>query len=131
MKRQVEINDTLQERVDSATDELQDLLLDYLQDNPDTDELPDLGNDLDYDGRFHEIVDSSVPIYTGEIEDTWYLYSNQLEEAYEDAGVGDNTRENNGMAAIYFYIFAECCEWYGNNAQDIFDEWEENKSEDK
>ena len=127
MKRTVEIEDTLQENVDGAIEETKNLLLEYLGENPDTDETPCLHNDLDYDGRFHEIVDSSVPIYTSEIEDTWYLHANKLEEAYENGGFGENPRDNNGMVAIYCYIEQTVAEWYHNNAEDIFDEWKETK----
>jgi len=127
MKRTVEIDDTLQERVDGATGEVADYLREWLDENPGTDELPCLHNDLDYGGAIHEIVDGSVPIYTQEIEDTWYLHAVELEDAYENAGVGDNPRENNGMAAIYFYIEQEISEWWEANAQDIFDEWYEVK----
>lgn len=124
MKRTIEIEDSLQDRVDSAIEDVKQELLSYLSENK-PDSLPCLNNDLDYSGAIHEIVDGSVPIYTKEIEDTWYLYSSELEEAYENAGVGDNPRENNGMAAIYFYIQEKVGEWYSDNAQDIFDEWQE------
>lgn len=127
MKRTVEIEDGLQERVDSAIEDVKAALLSYLEDNSDTDETPCLNNDLDYNGSIHEIVDGSVPIYTKEIEDTWYLYASELEEAYENAGVGDNPRENNGMAAIYYYISDKVNEWYHNNADDIFEEWKEKR----
>jgi hypothetical protein len=88
-----------------------------------------LNNDLDYSGAIHEIVDGSVPIYTSEIESTWYLYGSELERAYDNAGCGDNPRENDGMSAIYFYIMEQVQEWYNNNAEDIFDEWKEKKEE--
>jgi hypothetical protein len=127
-KRTVEIEDSLQERVDSATDDVKAELLSYLEQNPDTDETPDLGNDLDYSGAIHEIIDGSVPIYTKEIEDTWYLYASELEEAYENAGVGDNPRENNGMAAIYYYIDAKVRDWYSDNADEVFEEWKEKRT---
>jgi len=123
MKRKVEIEDTLDERAQGAIDEVKDLLTQYLDENPETEECPNMGNDLDYSGSVHEIIDGSVPIYTSEIEDTWYLYANELEEAYTNAGFGSNPRENNGMAAIYCYIEEKVNEWYYNNAQDIFDEW--------
>jgi hypothetical protein len=123
MKRQIEIDDTLDERVDSAIDEVKKELMSYLDLNK-PDELPCLNNDLDYGGAIHEIIDSSVPIYTKEIEDTWYLYSNELEEAYDNAGCGDNPRENDGMSAIYFYIAEKVNEWYQDEAQDIFEEWQ-------
>ena len=129
MKRTVEIEDSLQERVEGACEEVKDLLIEYLDENKDdfTDEgtePPCLHNDLDYDGRVHEIVDGSVPIYTSEIKDTWYMHASELEEAYENAGVGDNPRENNGMAAIYFYISECVCEWYRDNAESILEEWQ-------
>lgn len=123
-KRTIEIEDTLQERVDSAIEDVKNELLRYCEDN-EPDKLPDLGNDLDYSGAIHEIVDGSVPIYTKEINDTWYLHGNELEEAYENAGVGDNPKENNGLAAIYFYIHEQVNEWYSDHAEDIFEEWQE------
>jgi hypothetical protein len=30
--------------------------------------------------------------------------------------------ENNGLSAIYFYLNQEVNNWYGDNAQDYFDE---------
>jgi len=122
-KRQVEIEDTLEERTQDARDYTHNLLVEYLDENPDFDSVPCLHNDLDYDGRVHEIVDGRVPIYTSEIEDTWYLYSSELEEAYESAGFGSNPRENNGMTAIYCYIHSAVCEWYDGNAEEIFQDW--------
>ena len=128
MKKQVEIEDTLDERVEDAISEVEDLLMEFLKENPDTEEVPDLWNDLDYSGSIHEIIDGSVPIYTSEIEDTWYLYSSELEKAYEYAGFGENPRENYGMTAIYCYISDKVVEWYSNDAEDIFDKWLENRN---
>ena len=127
MKRNIEIDDTLQENVDNAISEVREELERYLEENK-PDSLPDLG-DLDYSGAIHEIVDGCVPIYTKEIEDTWYLYANELEKAYEDAGVGENPRENNGMAAIYYYIEQQVYLWYASEAEDIFEAWKERPEE--
>ena len=127
MKRNIEIDDTLQERVDSAIEDVKAELLNYLDQNPDTDEVPCISNDLDYSGAIHEIVDGSVPIYTSEIEGLWFLYGSEFEEAYEDAGCGENPRENNGMAAIYYYIDQKVREWYDGNAEDVFEEWKEKR----
>ena len=88
MKRTIGVDDTLQERVDSAIKELKDLFLDHLNENPETDTCPDV-QDLDDDGRIHEIADSSVPVYNYEIEATWFLHKSELEEAYENHGLGD------------------------------------------
>jgi len=123
MKKTIEINDTLSERVDNAIDLVRDQLENYLKENK-PDECPDLSNDLDYSGAIHEIVDGCVPIYTAEIKDTWYLHENELIGAYESAGVGDNPHENDGMSAIYFYIHQEVCDWYYKNAEEIFNKWE-------
>jgi len=90
MKRTIEIEDTLDNRVECAIDEVKSELENYLKENPDTDSLPCLINDLDYSGAIHSIVDSSVPIYTHEIRSTWYLRGSELEDAYDNAGVGDN-----------------------------------------
>lgn len=122
MKRTIEIDDTLNDRAETAIEEVKAELLSYLNENK-PDSLPCLNNDLDYSGTIHEIVDSSVPIYTKEIEDTWYLHGSTLEEAYENAGVGDDPRENNGMAAIYFYLMEQVQEWYSENAEEVFEEW--------
>lgn len=123
MKRTIEINDTLEENVETACEEVKTELENYLDENKPS-SCPDL-NDLDYSGAIHEIVDSSVPIYTKEIEDTWYLYSNELERAYNDAGIGNNPRENDGMSAIYFYIQQEVNNWFHDNAESIYDEFVE------
>ena len=49
--------------------------------------------------------------------------SNELESAYDDAGVGENPRENDGMAAIYYYIDQEVRSHYEDNKDDWYDEW--------
>ena len=129
MQRQLVIEDTLQERVHDAIEEIKSYLHEYLtehlsdysEEDNDLVELPDFYNDLDYEGRIHEIIDSSVPIYTKEIEDTWYLHKAKLETAYDDAGLGSNPLENDGMVAIYCYIEQECFEWYQNNKQKELD----------
>lgn len=123
MKRTIEIDDTLAERTKDAIEELKNLFNEYCDDNT-PDESPCISNDLDYSGRVHEIVDDSVPIYTKEIDDTWYLHSSELEEAYEDSGIGENPRENNGMTAIYCLIDREVRSHYEDNKEDWFEEWQ-------
>lgn len=131
MKRTVEIDDTLGEIVESAIDDVKTELLNYLEQNPDTDETPDIGNDLDYSGAIHEIVDGAVPIYTGEINDLFYLYGNDFEEAFDNAGIGEKDDKGWPMgwkaAAIYCYIEQEVADWYRNNAEDIFEGWKEKR----
>lgn len=117
-KRIIEIDDVLPGCVESAIEEVEKLLREYIADN-ECDEAPDLGNDLDCDGRVHEIVDGAVPVYTREIEAAWFLHGRELEQAYENAGVGSNPRENDGMAAIYFYISEAVAAWYSRSAEKI------------
>lgn len=121
-KRTVEIDDVLPDCVAEAIEEVERELREYLAENPDCDEAPCLSNDLDYNGAIHEIVDSAVPVYTKYIEAAWFLHGRELEQAYEYAGVGDNPRENNGMAAIYYYIYEKVAGWYHHNAEEIFEQ---------
>jgi hypothetical protein len=129
VKRTIEIEYTLSEIEESLQSDLRDIVIEYLNDNPDLDESPDLYNDIDYNGSFHELVDSSVPIYTGEINDLFYLYGNDFEEAFDNAGIGEKDDEHWPMgwkaAAIYCYLEQEVSEWYENNKEDIYDEWKE------
>ena len=120
MKRTIEIEDTLQDRVDNAIDEVSQELVKYFEDN-DPDRLPDL-SDLDFHDAIHEIVDGCVPIYTSEIKDTWYLHKNELIESYENSGIGRDSLENDGMTAIYCYIMDKVNEWYHDKASILFNE---------
>lgn len=128
MKRQIEIEDTLDEIIDSATHDVRAELENYLKDN-EPDKCPDLWNDLDYSGSIHEIVDSSVPIYTKEINDLFYLYGWEFEEAFDAEGMG--SKDDSGFpqgwrpAAIYCYIRQKVSEWFDDHAEDIFEEWQE------
>lgn len=117
----IEIEDSLQDRVDAAIEEVKALLASYVR-REKPDELPCLNNDLDYSGDVHTIVDSAVPIYTHEIDATWYLHGRDLEEAYETCGIGQNPRENDGKAAIYCYIEQKVAEWYYEKAEQVFEE---------
>lgn len=127
MKRTIDINDTLDERVESLQSEIKDLLIEYLDAN-NPDDSPDLYNDLDYDGRVFELVDSSVPIYTAEIDGLYYLYGNDLDQAYEEAGLGDGREDNYKQVAIYCYLERQVAEWYFENADDVFYEWQDAKA---
>ena len=121
MKRTVEIEDVLDSCVEKAIDKVKDLLEEYIKEN-DSDSLPCLNNDLNYSGSVHQIIDGCVPVYYKFINDTWYLYKDDLIEAYENTGIGSNPMENDGMSAIYCYIEQKVGEWYRKEAQDIFDE---------
>jgi hypothetical protein len=131
MKRTIEIDDTLQDCIDEVIEGAEEILRQYLAENPDTDETPDLGNDLDYSGAVHELVDGAVPIYTAEIDGLFYLHGSKLEDAFDDAGIGG--KEDGGFpcgwkaAAIFCYLEQQVQEWYQDNAENIFNEWMEAK----
>jgi hypothetical protein len=121
-KRNVEIDDDLDEIIEGAIDEVKNELENFLEANPETLTLPDLSNDLDYGGVISEIIDGSVPVYTKELNDLWYLYSSEFEQAYENAGIGENPREKDGAVAIYCYIQEKVYDWYHDEAEDYFQE---------
>jgi hypothetical protein len=122
-KRMVEIEDNLDQIVEDVQSELKDLVVNWIKEN---NTKPDLSNDIDYDGSFHEIVDTAVPIYTGEINDLFYLYGDEFEEAFDNAGCGDKEDKcwPSGWkpAAIYFYIEQKCWDWFNENIDQIFEE---------
>jgi hypothetical protein len=135
MKRTIEIEDCLQDCVDRAIEMVDGELHSHLDQNPDTDKTPDIGNDLDSSGAIHEIIDGSVPIHTAEIDAAFYLYGWEIEKAFEDAGIG--SKEDKGWpcgwkaAAIYCYINDKVAEWYGTHADEIFEEWQANQPQEE
>lgn len=126
-KRTVEIEDTLQDRVDGAIEAIKAEFLSYLDQNPDTEKAPDW-SDLDYSGTLHQIIDGSVPIYTSEIADIMYLHGDDVEQAFDDAGIGEK-KDGAGWptgwkaAAIYCYIDQQAAQWFHDNASELFEEW--------
>lgn len=133
MKRTIEIDDTLQDRVAFAIADVRELLITYLANNPDVTETPCLHNDLDYDGSVHEIVDLSVPVYHHEIDTMFFLHGNRIENAFENAGFGSKDDEQwpNGWkaAAVYSFIMEEVCEWYSDHADDIVAQYRADQKE--
>jgi len=134
----VEIDDDLEDIVESVIEDVKTELENWLKENPDSDECPELYNDLDYSGSIHEIIDGAVPIYTNHIEGLFYLHGDKFEDAFDDAGIGDKNAESwpSGWkaAAIYCYLEQRLNEWWRDNAEDIFDEWkdkEEDSEEDE
>jgi len=124
------IESTLQETTSRAIDELKDLLKEYWIENIDKEEIC-LSNDIDYDGRFHEMVDSSVPIYTHELKSNYFMHEDELEQALEISGCYcENERPDNFIAVChYFYIEQACRTWWNDNYQEIEDKITERRDE--
>ena len=125
MKRTIEVDDVLADCVQKVKDGILEALHDYLNDNPDTTEAPCISNDLDYSGRISELVDGAVPIYTRQIDTAHFLYGDDLEQAYEDAGIGDGNETNWKAVAIYCYLDQEGRSWYEDNKDELYDAWRE------
>jgi len=77
-------------------------------------------------------VDGSVPIYTAEINDIFYLHGDDVEQAFDGAGIGSKDDKGCPMgwkaAAVYCYIEQQVQEWYQDSAESIFEEWQTAKA---
>jgi hypothetical protein len=75
MERMIKIDDTLEQRIAGAIEEVRDLLIAYVQEHgiEEGDDPPCLHSDLNYSGSVDEVIESATPIYTSEIRDTMYL----------------------------------------------------------
>ena len=117
VKRTIEIDDDLDERISTIKEEILDDFIDYLEDNKETkcwdDYYQDRGADL-----MHEIVDSNTPIYYADIDALFYLYGSEFEEALKNAGV-DTPTEDYKTIAIYYYL-EEKGHAYLNELEDQF-----------
>ena len=103
-ERTITIKDDLKDRVEGVLDEIRDLIRDYIEENS-IDDADNLElSDLDNSGAIHELIDGAVPVYYSDIDALWYLYKDEFTTAYENAGIGSDPLENNGMTAIYCYI---------------------------
>ena len=128
MEKTIKVNDNLYDYAAQAKEEVKDELVNYIKDNyancelVNVDELECLIQDIEFldypdnindSGAIDQIVDSNVPIYNYDIDTCFFLHKNEIEEAYENMGIGDNPLENSGMTAIWCYIYQEV-----NEAQD-------------
>lgn len=108
-KRQITIDDDMQERIDGALEDVINELISYLEENKDVDEWNTIYQNHLAD-NVHEVVDSATPIYYKNIDDLYYLYGSECEEAYKNAGCYTEPPDNYRQVAIYFYIEQELWE---------------------
>ena len=118
MKKTIEIDDTLQERVDYCKDELKEQFADYFTDNPGMVDF----DDFYQEDSVHEIADSNTPIYNHEINTLYYLYGNDLDDSYNNAGCYSEPPDNYKQVCIYFYLEEQIHE-YMREMNDKFDEF--------
>ena len=112
MKRQVEIDDDLQERIDGIKEDIKQNFIDYLKENPDISDW-----DTYYQAQgcemVHEICDSATPIHYSHIDGLYYLYGDEFDEAYKNAGWGNSNEQNHRQVAIYSYLSDKGFEYLG------------------
>tara|TARA_R110001599_G_scaffold11848_6_gene55891 strand:- start:8575 stop:8976 length:402 start_codon:yes stop_codon:yes gene_type:complete len=126
MERMIKIDDTLEQRIAGAIEEVHNLLIAYVQEHgiEEGDDPPCLSNDLNYSGSVDEMIESATPFCTAEIRDTMYLHGDAIEEAFENAGIGEK-EDSEGFplgwkaAAINIYISERVGEWYWDEAEGI------------
>ena len=106
VKINVEMEDNLEETVQTTKEEYKEDFLDWLLENLDTTDFDDYWQTRGAD-RLHEITDSNTPIYNKEIDDLYYLYGDDFETAYKNAGIGNGFEDNHKQVAIYCYIEQE------------------------
>jgi hypothetical protein len=114
----VEIDDDLDERITCVKDDIKSQMLELAAENPDMSwrKLVDSLRD-----NVSEEVDSSVPIYTSAIDGLYYLYGDEFESAYQDAGIWDGTEKNHKQSAIYCYIEQQVNEWIEDELKDLIE----------
>lgn len=134
MKRTIEIDDDLDERVGACKQELLDNFIEYLEeDSPDIDDFDTYYQQQGCDA-VHEIADSNTPIYYSDIDGLYYLYSDEFDEAFDNAGCyGKGGKPDNyKQVSIYFYLsektfdfMRELEEWFDDNYK--YFAWKNNK----
>ena len=129
VKRKVEIEDDLNETVDTLKEEVCDHFLEYLKENPDCDDFDQYYQAGGCDA-VHEFSNSSTPIYYSDIDGLYYLYGDEFDEAYTNAGIGDGSENNHRQVAIYCYLSEKAFE-YQRELQDSFEEYLADEDEAK
>ena len=104
-KRTIEIDDDLDDMVENVKEEIKQSFIDYLKENKGNAKFEDYYQDRGCDD-VHEIADSSTPVYYSDIDGLYYLYGNEFDEAYENAGIGNykGWEDNHRQVAIYCYL---------------------------
>lgn len=122
MKRQIEIDDDLDERRGYVKDELLDDFIDFLEDNKDITEFDTYYQKSGAD-KMHESADSNTPIYYSDIDGLYYLYSDEAEEAYKNQGLGNGGEDNHKQVAIYC-LLSETAGEFIRELEEKFDDWQ-------
>ena len=122
VQRTIEIDNSLDERVELCKEQILDDFIEYFLENPDMNDFDEYyqAQGCDY---VHECCDSNTPIYYSDIDGLWYLYSSEFEDAYKDVfGNELHESQNYKQAAIYCYLSNAGFEFL-NEMQSLVDDW--------
>ena len=102
-KRIIEMEDNLQDIVDEIKEEIKDDFISYLEEKLSVKDFDEYyqAQGLDFS---QEISDSSTPIYYTDIDNLYYLYGNEFDEAYNSAGIGNGNEDNYRQVSICCYL---------------------------
>lgn len=126
MKRQIEIEDDLQERIDSLKEDIKNDFIDYLEQNLDIGDFDEYYQAQGCD-FVNEVADSSTPVYYSGIDGLYYLYGDEFDEAYKNAGIGKGDEDNHKAVTIYCYLSEKGFD-YLRELEELFDDREDIKS---
>lgn len=123
MPNTVELTDRLPEIIESAWQDVTDLLREYFVANGG--DLPCLHNDLDYHGDVNSLIDRAVPIYTSELNELAYFHHDSaIAKLIETFGSADGDWPSGVFAAgLYSLIEEGINERWHADAEDLWDEW--------
>jgi hypothetical protein len=123
MPTTVQLTDRLPELIESAWQDVTDLLRDYFIANGG--DLPYLHNDLDYHGDVHSLIDSAMPIYTSELNELAYFHHDSaIAKLIETFGSADGDWPSGPFAAGLYSLIEEGINerWYAK-AETLWEEW--------
>lgn len=86
MIKNITIDDTLDERVAAVEQEVVEAFGEYVTQNPEA--KREAANDVLTEIIFN-IADGATPVYYTDINDIFYLHGNDVEAAFDDAGLGE------------------------------------------
>jgi hypothetical protein len=123
MPTTVQLTDRLPEIIETAWQDVTDLLREYFVENGG--DLPCLHNDLDYSGSVSEIIDSAVPIYTSELNKLAYFHHDSaIAKLIETFGSADGDWPSGVFAAgLYGLIEQGVSSRWDEDAEDLWQEW--------
>lgn len=123
MPTTVQLTDRLPELIDSAWEQIVDLLRDYFVENGG--DLPCLHHDLDYSGDVAQIIDSTIPIYCSQLNELAYFHHDAAIAALVDTyGSADGDWPLGTFAAgLYQLIENGINERWHADAEDLWQEW--------